>query len=241
MIDAAIVRPGAPGLVGQMRHLVAGGRMDHRRIGRQFRRRPGLAVSGDRAIDQFRIELAAARRSRASTAASRRGENSPPARRRSRPAGGRPRAPSGDFRSSTRLFLPTLSWPKAVEQLLRTGGRVRIVSPSLGLDLDDLRAHVGEHPRAMRPGNRGRKIEHAQAREAACQIPLIVTGYGHSCKTPSAFRLSFSACGVTLNCAATAGKAPAWGTDCREPRIIAGQTGPFLASALIKAGTRAFL
>src|ERR1700722_13728522 len=35
-----------------------------------------------------------------------------------------------DLRSSTRLFLPTLSWPKAVEQLFRSGGRLRMVSPS---------------------------------------------------------------------------------------------------------------
>src|SRR5215469_12074579 len=39
-------------------------------------------------------------------------------------------APSGDFKSSTRLFLPAFSWPNVVEQPLRTGGRVRIVSPS---------------------------------------------------------------------------------------------------------------
>src|SRR5713226_5292261 len=37
---------------------------------------------------------------------------------------------SGDFRSRTRLFLPTLSWPKVLLQPLRTGGRVLIVSPS---------------------------------------------------------------------------------------------------------------
>ena len=40
VIDAAIVRPGAPGLIGEMRHLIARGRMNHRRIGRQFRRGP---------------------------------------------------------------------------------------------------------------------------------------------------------------------------------------------------------
>jgi hypothetical protein len=51
------------------------------------------------------------------------------------------------------------------------------------LDLDHLRAHVGEHPRAMGAGNRGRKIEHAKALEALCQNPLIAGRYGH-CKTP---------------------------------------------------------
>ncbi len=57
MVDAAIVRPASPGLVGQMRHLIARGRVNHRRIGRQLGRRPGLAVSRDRAIDQLRVEL----------------------------------------------------------------------------------------------------------------------------------------------------------------------------------------
>ena len=56
VIDAAIVRPASPGLIGQVSHLVTGGGVDDRRIGRQFRRWPGLAVSGDRTIDQFRIE-----------------------------------------------------------------------------------------------------------------------------------------------------------------------------------------
>ena len=104
VIDAAIVRPAAPGLIGEMRHLVAGGGMDDRRIGRQFGRRPGLAVAGDRAIDQFRIELAASWHSRASSAASRRGGNSRPGHRRSRPAGERPRplrAISGRARGSS--------------------------------------------------------------------------------------------------------------------------------------------
>ena len=168
-----------------MRHVVAGGGVDDRRIGRQFGRRPGLAVAGDRAIDQLRIERRAASRSRASTGASRRGGNSRPGCRRSRPAGARLSIASGDFRSSTRLFLPTLSWPKAVEQPLRTGGRVRIVSPSACLDLDHLRAHVREHPGAMRAGDRGRKIQHAKTCEALCQISLIVCRYRHRSRTPS--------------------------------------------------------
>src|SRR3954470_1576798 len=37
--------------------------------------------------------------------------------------------PSSDLRSSTTLFFPTLSWPNTVLQPLRSGGRVRIVSP----------------------------------------------------------------------------------------------------------------
>jgi hypothetical protein len=38
----------------------------------------------------------------------------------------------GDFKSRTRLLLPTLSPPNTLLQRLRTGGRVRIVSPSAG-------------------------------------------------------------------------------------------------------------
>ena len=60
MIDAAIVRPAAAGLIGEMRHVVAGGGMDHRRVGRQLGRGTGLAVARDRAIDQLWIDLAAA-------------------------------------------------------------------------------------------------------------------------------------------------------------------------------------
>ena len=57
VVDAAIIRPASSRLVRQMRHLIAGGRVNHRRIGRQLGRRPGLAISRDRAINQFRVEL----------------------------------------------------------------------------------------------------------------------------------------------------------------------------------------
>jgi hypothetical protein len=39
----------------------------------------------------------------------------------------------------------------------------------------------------MGSGNRGGEIEDPQACEAACQIPLIVAGYGHLRETPWAF------------------------------------------------------
>ena len=48
------------------------------------------------------------------------------------------------------------------------------------LDLDDLRAHIRQHSRAMRTGDGGRKIENAKTREALCQISLIVFRYRHS-------------------------------------------------------------
>ena len=56
MVDAAIIRPAAAGLIGEMRHVVTGCRVNDRGIGRQFGGGTGLAISGDRAIDQFRIE-----------------------------------------------------------------------------------------------------------------------------------------------------------------------------------------
>ena len=205
VIDAAIVRPASSGLVGQMRHLIAGGGMDHRRIGRQFRRRPGLAVSGDRAIDQLRIELM------------QRGivELQSPHHARAKildqHIGGRDQ-PANRFHSLGRFQIEHQAVLADIE--LAEGGAAIVAHRRTGphrlafggFDLDDLRAHVGEHPRAMRSGNRGRKIEDAQAGEAPCQIPLIVTRYRHSGsslgRAPS-FRLAWA---VTLNCAATAGK-----------------------------------
>ena len=89
------------------------------------------------------------------------------------------------FQIENEAFLADIELAEGgAEQPLRTGGRVRIVSPSAGLDLDDLRAHVGEHPRAMRAGNRGRKIEHAKALKALCQIPLIVSPLSSFRKLP---------------------------------------------------------
>jgi hypothetical protein len=54
----------------------------------------------------------------------------------------------------------------------------------------------------MRSGNRGRKIEHAKAVKAFCQITLIVGGYGHSQGSPSAAALWSLKRGETLNCEA---------------------------------------
>src|SRR2546430_4452682 len=54
MIDPTVIRTAPSRLIGEMRHIVAGRRMDHRRVGRQFGRRAGLAISGDRAVDQDR-------------------------------------------------------------------------------------------------------------------------------------------------------------------------------------------
>ena len=189
-----------------MRHLVAGGRVNHRRIGRQFGGRPGLAVSGDRAIDQFRVGLM------------QRGiiELQSPhhagteilhqhVRGRDQPA--------NRLQSRRRLQIQNQAVLADIE--LAEGGRAiiphRRAGPHrlafLGLDLDDLRPHIGEHSRAVGSGNRGRKIEDPQAREAACQIPLIIAGYGHCVKLLGAFSgHSFWLAAETLNCAASTGK-----------------------------------
>src|SRR5205807_4785057 len=71
-----------------------------------------------------------------------------------------------------------------------------------GLDLDNLRSHIGEHPRAMRPGDRGRKIEHPKPCKTLCQIALIVSGYCHSVRIPCP-KLPWR---ETLDCAVAAGK-----------------------------------
>jgi hypothetical protein len=88
----------------------------------------------------------------------------------------------------------------------------------------------------MRPGNRGRKIEDTQARKAACQIPLIVTGYSHL--SQNSFGLSAFVFTVRRD--------PKWrrhgrkgsrvGNRLQGAGNIAAQIGPFLALALFKAG-----
>jgi hypothetical protein len=39
----------------------------------------------------------------------------------------------------------------------------------------------------MGAGNRGREIENPEACETACQIPLIIAGYGHCVMLPGPF------------------------------------------------------
>ena len=205
MIDAAIIRPGAPGLIGQMRHLVAGGRMDHRRIGRQFRRRPGLAVAGDRAVDQFRIE-----RVQRSVI-----ELQPPHHAgtkildqhvgvRDQPANGFD--PLRRFQIEHQAVLADIELAEGGAAIIahRRAGPHRLAFG--GFDLDDFGAHIGEHARAVRAGDRGRKIDNAQAGKAPCQIPLIRIIYSHSRSSLGLAALWFLACGATLNCACTAGK-----------------------------------
>ena len=68
--------------------------------------------------------------------------------------------------------MPTLSWPKTELEVCHSAAAdVFAHIPFRRLDLDDLRAHVGQHAGAMRTGNRGRKIQHAKALKALCRIP----------------------------------------------------------------------
>ncbi|MGY2934251.1 hypothetical protein ACVWZ6_003853 [Bradyrhizobium sp. GM6.1] len=45
---------------------------------------------------------------------------------------------------------------------------------AVGLDLDDLGAHVGEHPRTMGTGDGGRKIQDPKAGEGLWRGPLML-------------------------------------------------------------------
>jgi hypothetical protein len=187
VIDAAIIRPATSGLVGEMRHLISGGRVNHRRIGRQLRRRSGLAVSRDRAINQFWIrfmqrgvvELQSPHHARAEILDQH-------VRGRDEAADGL--KPAGRFQIQHQAVLADIELAERGRAAIahRRTGPHRLAF--LGFDLDDLRPHVGQHPRAVGSGNRGREIEDAQTCEAACQIPLIVTGYGHTLSAPSASR-----------------------------------------------------
>ncbi len=104
--------------------------MDHRRIGRQRRRRAGLAVARYRAIDEVGLDLFAARRSRGRSGASPPAGNSRRRHRRWRRAGAPPRpraAISGRGRCSSCRRSAGQSW---CWRRRASGGRVRIISPS---------------------------------------------------------------------------------------------------------------
>ena len=184
VIDAAIVRPASSGLICKVRHLIARGGVDHRRIGRQFRRRPGLAVSGDRAIDQLRIELAqrsivelqSPHHARAEILDQHVGACDQTANRFHS---------LGRFQIEHQTFLADVELAEGGAAIIahRRAGSHRLAFG--GFDLDDLGAHIGEHPRAMRSGDRGRKIEHAQAARLPVKLPapLPVSSF---CKAPFA-------------------------------------------------------
>ncbi|MGY4426754.1 hypothetical protein ACVWY2_009203 [Bradyrhizobium sp. JR6.1] len=150
--------------------------MDHRRVGRQFRRRAGLAVAGDRAEDQLRIDVADRGIVELEPA------HHAGAEILHQHVGGRDQ-PAHGFDAGRRLQVEHEAVLADIELAERRRAMVahRRSRPHRlalgGFDLDHLRAHVGEHPRAMRSGDRGRKIEHAKAVKAPCQIPLIVGGY----------------------------------------------------------------
>src|SRR5262249_61529305 len=56
-VDAAIIRPALFALIGHMRQVVARGSMNYRGVGGQLRRRAGLPIAGNRAINQLGPDL----------------------------------------------------------------------------------------------------------------------------------------------------------------------------------------
>ncbi len=172
--DSAIVRPRAALLVGGMRHVVAGRGMDHRRIGGTARRRPGLAVTRDAAVDEPGIDLGQL------------GIVEAQPLHHARPVvldddvDDRDQLPDG----GDRLGLLEIEHDRAlpgIELAEHRAGAVALHRPAahqvaLGrFDLDDLGAHVGHQAAAMRAGNGGREVEHANA----VQRPRA--GFRHFC------------------------------------------------------------
>ena len=159
--------------------------MDDRRVGRQLCRGPGLTVSGDRTIDQLRIELMQRAVVQLQSAH-------------------HPRSkifdediatcdkPADNFDCVRRFQIENEALLADIE--LAEGGREAVADRRTGshrlafggLYLDDLRTHVGKHPRAVWAGNRGREIEYTKTLKALCQNPLIVWRYRHFRKLPSA-------------------------------------------------------
>ena len=140
--------------------------------------------------------------------------------------------------------MPTLSWPKTDAETVpeRRTGSHRL--PVGRLDLDDLGAHVGQHPGAMRTGDGGRKIEDAKALKALCRIVRGISPFCHS-GTPCDSCIRWAR--MTLEC-----RGLRLGSDYRH----AGDWRPCPASDIffavqrnwnrscivsVKAGTRAFL
>ncbi|MEY9236048.1 hypothetical protein ABIF68_004365 [Bradyrhizobium japonicum] len=173
MVDAAIIGTAAAGLIGEMRHVVAGGRMDHRRVGRQLRRGTGLAVARDRAIDQLWIDRAQAvvvepqpvHHAGAKVLDQDIGGRGEPAHRLLALLG-------LEIEHDAFLADVELAEYGAAPLAQRRPGAHRLAAA--GLDLDDLGAHVGKHPRTMGTGDGGRKIQDPEAREGLCRRPLML-------------------------------------------------------------------
>ena len=154
VVDAAIVRPISPGLIRQMGPVITRGGMDHRCISRQFGRWPGLAISRDRTIDQFWIELLQhavikfqpSHHPRAKILHDDVGASD-------KPAEGIDGVRRFQIENETLLTGIELAEHGTETAAQRRAGSHRL--PFSRFDLDNLRSHVGEHPRAMGTGNRG--------------------------------------------------------------------------------------
>ena len=201
--------------------------MNDRRISRQFGRWPGLAVARDRAVDQFRIEIAQA------GVVQLQAPHHAGAEILDQNIGGRDQSandldPVGRFQIEHQALLAD------IELAERSAAIVAHRRPRAhrlafgGFDLDDLRAQVGQHPRAMRSGDRGREIEHAKAVVAPCQITLIVIAYGH--KAPRLRGSLVSSAGATLDGAARTGKTAVRNEPANTAHFIQRKLDPFLHS-----------
>ena len=160
--------------------------MNHRRIRGEFRRWTGLAVARDRAKDQPWVDVAERRVVQLQAP-----HHAGPKilhqniRAHDQPTHGL--HPLRRFQVEHQALLADieLTEHRAAAVAHRRADSHRLALG--GFDLDDLGAHIGQHPRAVRAGDRGRKIEDAQALEAPCQIPLIRFRLSSFARCPSSY------------------------------------------------------
>ena len=145
----------------------------------QFGGRPGLAVSGDRTIDQPRIDLLQRRAIQLESPHHPRAEIFDQNIR----AGGQL---ADDINRVRRFQVEHQAFLAGIELAEHRTGPIadRRAGPHRltlhRLDLDDFRAHVGQHPGAVWTGDRSREVEDAKSLEALCQNTLIVSCYRYS-------------------------------------------------------------
>ena len=185
-IDAATVRPLAPLLIGQMRQIVAGGGMNRWRIGRQLRRRSGLPITGNGAIDQFRIDFGQCCIAKSEAGHHARSEIlHQHVDVRHQPADDLHRARVLQIQHQTALAGVQLAIGRAgaVPQWRPMPGQLALG----GFHLDHIRPRVGQQPGAIRSGDGGGKVEHAQIGEGTGHLglSLLVLGLPACCCRPA--------------------------------------------------------
>ena len=140
--------------------------MDHGRIGRGQRLRPGLAIAGDRAVDETRIGLA------------QRGEVQPEPRHDAGPeifhqyvAGRNQILDEGDdfggFKVAGDALLARVQIAEIGAEAIPLGRPRADLVAIQRFHLDDFGAQVGQHPRRERPGHDAGEIQHPHAIQGA--------------------------------------------------------------------------